>query len=302
MTAPASYSRVLAALKRLSPSFPSTDDDKAVGKELGSIATAIGTAYDRLDAIPDEMFPDTATETIDRWEKITRVPTRTGDAIADRRQRVLNVFRRSSGPRIDQLEKMLSGPLALDTDEIIFIEMLRQYIDDALLIEDSTNRTVTDVAPGILDIRKPWPGVVDDFGVKVYLSLDPLAADHATVTSPDGTVWTFYTQPSGAWYRNRTDFLGKPAGGKWTITVYGTSISATWASSKLLVSNDVDSSQIYNFFAFCDPALSSTPDLVEAQRLFHRTTLGHLRAFVIQSMAFTVGSGYSLVGRDPVGV
>ncbi len=272
MTAPASYSRVMAALRRLSPSFPNTDEDTAVGKELGSIGTAVATAVDRFDAVPDELFPDTATETIERWEKVFRVPIRTADPIADRRNRVLSVLRRSSGPRLDQLAKMLAIPLGIDVDDVIFYEMLGQ----------------------------PWPGVVDAGGVRLYMSWSSLGTPAVTVTSPDGTIWTPTVNEIGGWYYTRTAFLDETAGGSWQLSVAnGSAVNLTQAI--LIVSNDIDSAQIYNFFAFCDPGTNATPDLIESQRLFHRTALGHLKAFVTQSTDAVVDDQFSLVDRDPVG-
>jgi hypothetical protein len=287
-------------LRRLSPAFPSTDADKAVGKELGSIATAIATAYDRLDAIPDEMFPDTATETIERWEKVTRVSSFSADPIADRRQRVLNVLRRLSGPRLDQLSKALAGPLDLDELDITFVEVMRSFIDEALTVTDASTHAITG-SPTTLHLGEPYPGTVDDFGVRLYVALSALGTPTVVVTSPEGTTWSPTITSTAGWYRDRTTFLGEIAGGDWKVTVTnGSAVNMT--DCRLLVSNNVDSGQIYNLFAYADPNLTAEPDLVEAQRILHRTALGHLRAFVIQSLAFTVGDEFSLVGRDPVGV
>jgi hypothetical protein len=279
--------------------FPRTDDDSAVGKELGSVATAIGMAVDRYDQVPNEMFPDTAEETLDRWEAVTRRATNTTDSLAARRARVLAVLRRTSGPRLDQLAKMLAAPLGLDEADIVWVEGLRANIEAALMQENSDTHAITST-PTIIPMGKPWPGVVDDTGVRIYLALSALGTPTVTVTSPEGTVWTVDVTAASGWYQNRTDFEGEIAGGTWTVSIAnGSSVNLT--DLKLLVSNNVDAAQIYNFFAFCDPDLSATPDLIEAQRLFHRTALGHFRAFVTQSLAFTVGDPHSLVGRDPVG-
>jgi len=70
---------------------------------------------------------------------------------------------------------------------------------------------------------------------------------------------------------------------------------------RLLVSNDVDSGQIYNFFVLRDPTLPGTADLVEAQRQFNRTALANMRAFVIETLSLTHGDSHSLMGRDPMG-
>jgi hypothetical protein len=302
MSAPASYARVLAALKRISPSWPSTDTTKSVGKELGTIATAIGMAADRIDSVLDEIFPDTTTEEIERWERITRVPVRIGDDLATRRTRILSVLRRVSGPRIEQLEKMLSGPLDLDPEDMIWIEPLRSFIEEALT--ETTGIVALSVPssdpPLIVQLGKPWPGIVDDAGVQVYIAMSSVGTAVATLTSPSGTTWTIPVDATTGWYFTRTEFTDEAAGGQWTLKITDNG-SPTLTEFRLLVSNDVDSAQIYNFFVLRDPGLSGTADLVEAQRLFHRTALGNMRAFVIETLAFTVGDSHSLVGRDPVG-
>jgi hypothetical protein len=300
MTAPSSYARILAALKRISPPWPFTDTDTSVGMELGSIATALGMAADPLDGALDEVFPDTTTELIDRWEQVTRVPTRTADAIADRRTRVLSVLRRSSGARLDQLEKMLAGPFDLDIEDIIFVEQLRQFIDDALTNTITGTWAITGTAR-TFNLGKPWPGDVDDTGVRVYVAISALGTPTVTLTSPEGTTWAVPVTATSGWYENRDDFLDERAGGKWTLSVAnGSAVNLTEAA--LLVSNDVDAAQIYNFFAYRDPNIAGDADITEAQRLFRRTAHGHMNAAVIQSLAFTVDDEYSLVDRDPVGV
>lgn len=299
MTAPASYTRVLAALRRLSPSWPFTDSDTSVGKELGSIATAFGMAVDVVDSVLDELFPDTATtQSITRWEKVTRVPTRTGDDIATRRSRVLSVLRRASGPRLDQLAKMMSGPLDLAEEDILFIEQQRQYIDDALTFDSGALGISS--SPFLYGHDLYYPGTIDSGGVRIKLDATfPMLATTITLVSPFGTRWQI-EENSADWQWNREDFLGQTASGTWSLIGSGADITQL-NSFQLIVSNDVDSSQIYNFFAYRDPTLSGTPDLVEAQRLFRRTALAHMNSKVIESTAFVVGDEHSLVGRDPVG-
>jgi len=224
MSLPVSFARVLAALKRNSPPWPSTATDKKVGKELGSIAVAIGTATDPVDTVLDEVFPDTTTQLIDRWEKITRVATRTSDPIATRRSRVLSVLRRSSGARIDQLEKMLAGPLACSTDDMVWVEQLRDFIEEALLQTTGVvSLAVPTSAPGLsVKLGKCWPGVVDGAGVQVYLALSSVGATVATLTSPDGTAWTIPVNATTGWYFTRSVFTGKVpglGGGQWTLNI-----------------------------------------------------------------------------------
>lgn len=301
MTAPASLSRIKAALRRISPVWPSTATDTSVGKELDSIATAIGTAADPLDDALDEVFPDTTDQLIDRWEAVMRVPTRTTDAPATRRTRVLSVLRRLSGPRLDQLEAMLAGPFDLNTDDILFVEPLRQFIEDALTVTDTTDYALTS-SPTYLHLGKPWPGVVDDTGVTIYLERDNMIGSPVfTLTSPAGTVWAIPFVDTGGTYSTRTTFLGERAGGDWILTASTPGGATSLIETRLTVSNSIDSPQIYNFFALRDADLAGTPDLVEAQRLFHRTALGHMNAHVIERLEHIVDDTHSKCDREPVG-
>lgn len=303
MSAPLSLASVLATLRRLSPDWPSTDPNTDVGKELGSIAVATAMAKDAADAFIDEFFPDTTTVLASRWEQALKVATVTSDAIGVRRARLVARLRKINGPRISQLENMLAPVLALDPSDMVWVEPLRQFLDEAL-----TNTTgvvslaVPATSPGLsLSLGSPWPGVVDDWGVHVYIAMSAHGTTVATLTAPDGTVWTIPVTAATGWYRTRTTFLGKMAGGTWTLNIVDSS-APTLTTAKLLVSNDVDSGQIYNFFVLRDPTLPGTADLVEAQRLFKSTALAHNRAFVVEKLAFTLGDPHSLMGRDPMGV
>lgn len=303
MSLPASFTRVLGMLRRISPPWPSTDADTSVGAELGSIAVAIGTATDPLDSVLDEVFPDTTTQLLPRWEAVTRIPSRTGDDITVRRARVLAVLRRTSGPRLDQLAKMLSGPLGIDANDIFWVEGMRSFVEDALTQTTGIISTaVPSTPPGVsFQLGKPWPGVVDDTGVMVYIAMSAIGVTTATLTSPDGTVWTIPVTAATGWYFTRTAFTGVPAGGSWIVSIADTS-APTVAEVRLLVSNNVDAGQIYYFYVLRDPTLPGTADLGEAQRLFHRTALGNMRSFVIETLAAACDDLHSLTDRDPVGV
>lgn len=294
---------VLAMVKRISPVWPSTDATSDVGKELGSIAIAFAVAKDLVDTLMDEIFPDTTTFLIDRWEKITRVATIPSDPIATRRSRVLAVLRRINGPRISQLEQMLAPILAMDVSDFVWVEPLRSMIEEALTQTTGTVAlAVPTAAPGLnVQLGKPWPGVVDDTGVQVYIAMSGIGVTVATLTGPDGTAWTIPVNAATGWYFTRSAFTGRTAAGVWTLNIRDSS-APTLTEVRLLVSNNVDSGQIYNFFVLRDPALAGTPDLVEAQRLLHRTALANMRAFVVENLAFTLGDPHSLMGRDPMGV
>lgn len=302
MPLPASFARVLALLKRISPLWPSTAVDKSVGKELGSIAVAMGMATDPLDGVLDELLPDTTTQLIYRWEAITRVASRSSDPIATRRSKVLSVLRRISGARIDQLEKVLTGSLALDPEDMVWVEQLRSFIEVALTETTGVvSLAVPTTAPGLsVSLGRPWPGIVDDAGVQVYIAISSVGTTVATLTSPAGTSWTIPVNATSGWYFTRSIFTGQPAGGMWTLSIRDSS-APTLTEFRLLVSNNIDSGQIYNFFILRDFSLPGTADLVEAQRLFHRTALGNMRAFVVERLSFVCGDPHSLIGRDPLG-
>jgi hypothetical protein len=295
-------SRVLATLKRLSPVWPSTEADTSVGKELGSIAVAIGMAKDAVDGLIDEFFPDTTTYLIDKWERSLKVASVPSDAIETRRARVVARLRKINGPRISQLEQMLAPVLALDPTDMLWVEQLRSFIEEGI-----TNSTgvvslpIPTAAPArTFELGKPWPGVVDDTGVSVYIAMSGIGTTVATLKSPVGTVWTIPVNAATGWYSTRSLFVGERAGGRWTLSIRDSS-GPTLTEARLLVSNNIDSGQIANFFVLRDPSLAGTPDLIEAQRLFRSTALAHNRAFVVEKLAFTIGDPHSLMGRDPLG-
>ncbi len=296
------FDRLLAMLRRLSPPWPSTEEDTNVGRELGSIASALTLAADRLDDIWEELFPDSASETLARWEYITRTPVRSADEDATRQARILSVLRREAGTRTDQLAAMLATVLDIDADDIEFDEQLRSEIEDGLLYDTGAiSVTVPSVGSVELEYHSRLPSTVDDFGVKVWLEMTDGLSTWKLI-SPAGTEWDL-EDLDGEWQQDRETFRGETASGIWRLRGTGLSLGAnTITLLKLLISDDTDSRQIYNFYAFRDPLIAGTPNLAEAQRLFHRTALGHMRSFITQSESFIVDDEFSLVDRDPVGV
>lgn len=293
--------RIKAALRRLSPSWPSTEPDTSVGKEIDSIAASYTPVADLLDEVIEELFPDGTTKLVARWEKIARQLARPGDTIDMRRERIQAVLRRLSGPRLDQLAKMLSGPFDLSVDDIIFVEPLRSMIEDGMT-QTNVSTWALSASPTLIKMGLPWPGVIDDFGVRLYIATDnPLDQPTIVVRSPNGTTWTILFVANG-WYVADTLFVGERAGGHWSLTATTAGGPTSITELRLLVSNDVDSAQIYNFFALRDASLPGTPDIATSQRLFAHTALGHNNAQVIERAAFIVGDPHSLCGREPVGV
>lgn len=301
----ASKPRVLAMLKRLSPSWPSTDSNTSVGKELSSIAEALAYAVDSVDAALNEVLPDTTSALLERWEKIVNRPTRGAESDAARQARVLSVLRRTRGPKIAALSAMLTEALDLVEDDIVFVEVLRSMIDSAMADEIDQDIPINTTVKSF-PLGKPWPGIVDDFGVQLTVESD-VPEIIVSVISPSGKTWSLgdlsLTGYGGSpkVFDQRDLFKGDVAGGRWRVEVSKASGSATLNYLRLLVSNDLDSAHIYNFFVFRDPALAGTPDIGEAQRLFARTAHGHNNSHVIERLSFTHGDARSLHGREPHG-
>lgn len=301
MTAPLSYDRVLGALRRLF-AFPvkitrpggalPAPGDSSIGREIGSIAWMGARAMDRGDAMYAELFPDTTVETIDRWERNTLRPVNPPISLDERRARVLAVLRRSGGVQPDGLAEALYAVLDLDSpDQIIFFETLRAQIDAALTLELPFPGIVLPSIPPAVEIGlgKPWPGVVDDLGVQVYIQTTGPGTVTATVTSPSGTIWNIGALPSlTGQYENRITFLGEDAGGTWKVGLINSVGGNTLEFVSIRVSNDVDSAQIYNFFVYRDMSLPGTPDIQEAQRIVDHTALAHMSPSVTTNEACVV--------------
>lgn len=301
MSAPTTLAKVKAAFLRHLPSFFS-------GKlllEAGSFSVALARANDYVEAIYAELFPDTVTATsIDRWEFVTRVPTRSADDIATRRARVLGKVRRVNGPQLARLDATLASILAVTPGTVAFIETMRSTIEAALTeFSGGLATPLPTTAPGaVFTMGKPYPGVIDDTGVRIYLAFSPEAAPSATLTHPDGTAWTFTPNAAAKWYETRSIFLGKAAAGTWTLAVYDASGIGVLSEWRFLASNNIDSGQIYNFYVYRDPTLAGTPDIVEANSQFARYALGHMKTAVAQRTSFIVDDSMSLADREPVGI
>lgn len=298
MSLPTTLTKVYNALVRGLPSFFS-------GKlllEAHSFAVALARANDVVEGMVAELFPDTATlSSIDRWERTRRVPSRPGDDLQTRRNRVLTVEQRVNGPQPAKLESMLVNLLACAPNQVLLIEQLRASIEAAMTL---TTGTIAMPIPGTLTIGAPFPGVIDDQGISLYLRTSVAASVNAKLTHPDGTSVTF----SGTTdlvtreilFRDRATFLGKSAAANWTISVTGAPTSIQEA--RLFVSNDQDSAQIYRFYAVRDASLGGAPDITEAQRQFTRHALAHMVPSVAEHTAMICDEGHSLCDREPVGV
>jgi uncharacterized protein YmfQ (DUF2313 family) len=311
VTAPLSYDRVLSALRYLFPwettitrpagVAPAVGDTK-IGRELGTLAWIAARANDRVEAVLAEVFPDTSDESLARWEFITRTATNESLTITQRRARVLSVLRRSGGVQLDRLAAMLYGVLGLTSpNDVQFQETTRAQIDAGLTIESDVMNVAIPAggSPLVVGLSAPYPGFVDDYGVQVYIQVSAIGSPVVLLESPDRLTAAGVTLTAAAgYYEHRVAFFGKQAAGEWRLHLTDSSGGKTLTRWAIRVSNDVDSGQIYNFFAYRDMGLPGTPDLLEAQRLFNRSALGHMSPSVITKEEFVVDD--SLVDREPV--
>ncbi len=293
----ASYARVLAAITRLSPPWPSTLATSRNGKELDVIAQVVARVVDRVDAfVGDDYYPDTTTSLLTRWESICRTASIFTKATADRHERILSVLRRVAGPKPDQIRTVLAPILDCAEDDLVILETLREFIEDELT-QVSTATFSLSASPISLVLGKPWPGKVDDTGVRLYLRQTALGTPTVTLKSPSGTTWAVSVTAAEGWYENRTAFLGEPAGGAWTVSVANGTGGVNLLETRLLVSNDVDSGAIY-CTTTVRVATGGEPDVPEAQRVLSRMALTHMDARVAEALELVCDVG--ICDREPV--
>lgn len=307
MSAPTTLTKVYNALVRGLPAF-------FAGKlllEANSFAVALARANDFVEAMLNELFGDTASLSIDRWERVHRVPVRPNDALQARRNRVLAVIQRVNGPQPARLEAMLTNLLNCTSAQLALVEQMRANIEAGLTLTTGAIVVSPPAVPAqpitpLLRLGAPFPGVIDDMGVRVYLSFEGithgLGNTQILVVHPDGTSWVFGPDQYARWYENRTTFLGKPAAGMWSFFIWDPVGQSQLLEARLLVSNDQDSAQIYRYYAVRDAALVGAPDIAEAQRQFQRHALGHMASTVAEHTAAICDEAHSLCDREPMGV
>lgn len=84
--------------------------------DLVTAANALDSEQSRIDAVLDEMFPDTATaETIFRWERRYGVIPDSGKTLSDRRKAVIAKRRQRGGASSDYY-KAIASALGYDID------------------------------------------------------------------------------------------------------------------------------------------------------------------------------------------
>lgn len=296
MSPPTTLTKVYNALVRHLPGF-------FLGKlllEAMSHAVALARANDTVESMLDELFGDTASLSIDRWERVHRVPSRPTDDLQARRDRVLTVLQRTNGPQPERLQAMLANVLDCSEDELALIEQTRANIEAGLTLYTGT---LLANLPVSLSIGAPFPGLIDDMGVRLYIDISSIGSSPAvTLKHADGTSWTFAPTALTGWYENRTAFIGKSPAGMWHLDVSDAAGGAhVLTEARLLVSNDEDSAQIYQYYAVRDAGLGGAPDLAEAQRQFTRHALGHMAPIVAEHSAAICDEAHSLCDREPVG-
>lgn len=303
MSTPTTLAKIWSGLQRLGPRLKSLQSPFSfLGAEWHAAAVTLAMANDIVEAFFDELFPATATQLIERYESVYRVPSRPNDDIDARRARVLIKVQRANGPQLDKLAAMLAPILDVNPSDIVFVEQLRSNIDNKLTVSRSYGLSLSTI-PARFKMGCPWPGVIDDLGVRVSVATTALTPNMVVkVRHPNRSVsWSFTPAAASTWTSNRTDFLGLPAGGQWLLEVSNPD-GGVLDSISLGVSNDVDDGQIYNFILIRDPSLEGTPYLVEAQQQFSRYALGHMNAVVAERHTAIADDVHSIADRDPVGV
>jgi hypothetical protein len=206
---------------------------------------------------------------------------------------------------------MLTNLLACTSSQLTLIEQLRANIEAGLTLTTGAIVVSPPAVPArpitpLLKLGAPFPGVIDDMGVRVYLSFEGithgLGNTQIFLMHPDGTSWVFGPDQYAKWYENRTTFLGKSAAGMWSFFIWDPVGASQLLEVRLLVSNDQDSGQIYDYFAVRDAALGGAPDIAEAQRQFQRHALANMASIVAEHTAAICDEAHSLCDREPVGV
>lgn len=305
MTAPLSLSRVYAAAKRLMPVGLSAwaDDASEILRELSVISWVTARVADRVEAIFVECFPDSAVETLDRWERLFQTAVRTADSLDARRARLIATMGRVAGNTIAQLSDLLAPLFGVDSSQVQWIEVVRSQIDSTLTETWNEGADLSFTPTVTFQLGRPWPGNVDELGVRLLVDIDSLAGQSVALTSPSGTTWAFTLDAiAPSFISNRNLFLGEPAAGMWTVSVSDPTESTVLSSVQLMVSNDVDAAQIYKLRAFADPSLAPNADLVSSLRILRKTAVAHVWSLVCQQLAIVCDSSYGRCDRDPVGV
>lgn len=312
MAAPATLQKVFDALKELQPrGLFKPEDETAANNELLAIATALARVNDPVETVLAALLLQ-RPELIDRWEALLRLSNRPDLNSTERYSRIEGALRRRIGYDKKRLGEALAVLLDCDPSDLIWIEQMRADIDTMTTQMETPGDLLPVGADSWLRILHwPWPGVVDDTGVR--LTVDVTVADaidlEVELLHASGVVWRpwSYTESSVDLVlaaEERDLFKGLVARGPWTLRVrdpIGASGAATINSWSLRISNDVDSSSIYTGFVVRPIALGLTTDIEPAQRLLTFAGVANVRASVCERTELLFDDARSRLDREPIG-
>jgi hypothetical protein len=244
-------------------------------------------------------------ETLDRWERLFRIAVRPGDDTTSRQTRLVATMGRVAGNTLAQLAELLAPLLAIpDPSNVTFLETIRADVDAGLTVTTGAVSLPipTSGSPLVVTLGKPWPGVIDRYGVHVLVSLSAAVAVTATLTAPDGTTWAVpVTGAGGTWVQTRTVFYGKAPAGAWNLALLAAA-PVNLAEFRLMASNDVDARSIYFFHVYRDPSLPGVANIADSQRVLRKTAVAHYQRNVCERIHVLADDPRSLCDREPLGV
>lgn len=315
MPAPTALDRIYLGLKRLQPPVVLSDEDDSIAlREMKAYAYPLARAADYWDSLLPDLFLDT-DGLAGRWETLLKLGIHASDALADRAARIEAIMRRRLRYTRDGLASILAPLLGVAASQLSWIEMLRAAIDASLTFSQVFTAPLpldlTHTFSGWIDV--PWPGLVDDTGVALKVTLT--AADSTDISislkHASGAAWFAwpawaggsFTGAPGVTLRDRQVFTELPARGPWLLSVSSNGVhgAASFADFSLTVSNDVDARQIYRGYLLRDIGLGVATDISAAQALLERTGIGHTRAVVVERNQVLCDDAHALCDREPIG-
>lgn len=107
----------------------SNDPDSIIQREVAVEGDGLAHAWWLAQVLLDDWWPDRATQTIERWETVTRQHPHPGDFYADRRKRVLARFATSAGYSREKIAEAIAPLLDCTPADITFVENSNRFED-----------------------------------------------------------------------------------------------------------------------------------------------------------------------------
>jgi uncharacterized protein YmfQ (DUF2313 family) len=105
----------------------SLDPASVIQREVGVEGDGLAHAWHLADTLLDDWFPDRATQTIERWESLTRQAPHPGDFYADRRARVVGRFSSIGGFSRAKIAEAIAPLLGVLPVAIVFVENSNRF-------------------------------------------------------------------------------------------------------------------------------------------------------------------------------